>query len=65
MAIESNKPKQCFTLLDGDVRVWIEQEGIHILAAERSSGDPVELTENMAIRLSLALKEMADRLNEE
>jgi hypothetical protein len=51
-----------FKLLDGDVRVWIEQEEIHMIAVER--GAPVELTPKMARQLAAVLLEMADRTDD-
>ena len=41
---------------DGDVVFWIEQETIHLKICE-PNGDPVELTENEAKKLALALLE--------
>ena len=41
---------------DGDVRFWIEQETVHIKTYD-PHGDPVELTENEAKNLALALLE--------
>ena len=43
---------------DGDVRLWIEQESLHLRAAD-SFGDPVELTKEEAIRLAEALVSFA------
>ena len=53
-----------FELLGGDVRVWIEQETIHMLARDSKYNDPIELTSKMAMQLSIALKEMAARLDD-
>jgi hypothetical protein len=52
--------RSSFELLDGDVRVWIEQEAIHMMAIDHR--DPVELTETMAKRLAEALLEMVAQL---
>ena len=59
---DRNEHRQRFELLDGDVAAWIEQESIHLRAIERQSGDPVELTADLAKRLGAALLEMADAL---
>jgi hypothetical protein len=53
-----------FELLDGDVRVWIEQETIHLASFDRPHYDPVELTAKMARTLAAKLKELADQLDE-
>lgn len=53
---------EVFRLDDGNVRAWIEQEAIHLVAVDR--GDPVELTADMAIRLANALLEMANKIND-
>ncbi len=49
--------------MGGDVRVWIEQEAIHLVALARPDRDPVELTETMAGELVARLVEFADRLD--
>lgn len=57
--------KRFFKLMDGDVRVWIEQEAIHLIAIDRSSfKDPVELTSTMAIELAEVLLGMASQLKD-
>ena len=33
-----------FEFEGGEIRVWIEQESIHMLAFDELHGDPVELT---------------------
>jgi hypothetical protein len=53
-----------FELFNGDVRVWIEQEAIHMVARDPRSHDPVELTEAMARRLAAVLLELAARLDD-
>jgi hypothetical protein len=55
---------QVFDLMDGAVRVWLEQETIHLVAFEQPSYDPVELTATMAKKLAGVLEEMAHRLDE-
>lgn len=55
---------QVFELLGGGVRVWVDQEAIHMLAVELPSLDPVELTADDAKGLAIALSEMAERLGD-
>ncbi len=62
MGDKASHNRSAFELLDGDVRVWIEQEAIHIIAVDRR--DPVELTEVMARELAAALLEMAAQLDD-
>ncbi|MBV9564312.1 MAG: hypothetical protein JOY90_28305 [Bradyrhizobium sp.] len=59
-----NQERQVFDLMDGAVRVWVEQEAIHLIAVERPHLDPVELTGAMAKRLAEALNSMADQLDD-
>jgi hypothetical protein len=48
---------------DGDVYFWIEQESsIHIKAADKNYGDPVELTAIEARKIGEALIETAAEL---
>jgi hypothetical protein len=48
---------------DGDVYFWIEQESsIHIKAADKNYGDPVELTATEARETGEALIETATQL---
>lgn len=54
--------RETFELMDGDVRVWIEQETVHMIAIDR--GDPVELPAFMARELAAALLRMADLTDE-
>jgi hypothetical protein len=61
MGDKVSRNRDSFELLDGDVRVWIEQEAIHMIAIDRT--DPVELTEGMAKELAAALLEMAAQLD--
>lgn len=53
---------ELFELLNGDIRVWIEQEAIHLRASDGKSGDPVELTTANARTLAAKLIQLADRL---
>ncbi len=56
--------KNVFELQDGEVRVWIEQETIHIIAGDLQYGDPTELTANMARKLATELERIASLLDE-
>ena len=51
-------------MMGGDVRVWVEQETIHLIAIDRPYGDPVELTAKMAMKLSSVLADLARRIDE-
>ena len=48
---------------DGEVRLWIEQESLHLRAAD-SHGDPVELTKEEAIKLAEALVDFAAKVDD-
>jgi hypothetical protein len=50
--------------MEGAIRVWVEQEAIHIVAFDRPHLDPVELTPLMARQLADALTKMAEQLDE-
>ena len=60
---ESWKEGQVFELMDDTLRVWLEQEAIHLVAFDKPYHDPVELTESMARKLANVLREMADQLD--
>jgi hypothetical protein len=62
--IRVNYDRSAFELFGGDVRVWIEQEEIHMKAVDRGSRDPVELTPTMARELAAVLLELADRTDD-
>lgn len=49
-----------FEFEGGEIKVWIEQEQIHIIACDKSYRDPVELTANTARELAAKLTELAD-----
>jgi hypothetical protein len=49
-----------FEFEGGDIRVWIEQESIHIRAWDENHRDPVELTSDSARQLAEKLNELAD-----
>jgi len=53
---------EVFELHNGDIRVWLEQEEIHLRAADGKSRDPVELTPANARALAKKLIQFADRL---
>jgi hypothetical protein len=53
------RPSNVFQLQGGNVKVWIEQEAIHMKVADRT--DPVELTSAEARELAATLIEMAGR----
>jgi hypothetical protein len=61
---EVNHDRSAFQLVDGDVRVWIEQEAIHMIAHDPQYHDPVELTSTMARQLAAVLLDGADRLHD-
>ena len=46
---------------DDDIRMWIEQEEIHLIAVDGT--DPVELTPSMARTIAAHLIEMADAIS--
>lgn len=56
-----NQPTE---ISDGAVRLWIEQEAIHLKAVDpqNAKGDPVELTKHDAIRLAEELLRLAKEL---
>jgi hypothetical protein len=60
---KSKQEPQIFELVNGDVRLWVEQETIHLAAFDRPHCDPVELSTKMARALAAKLKEMADKLD--
>jgi hypothetical protein len=57
-----HKRPEAFKLLNGDIRVWIEQEAIHIIAVDLPYLDPVELTCDLARQLVVALQAMVEQL---
>jgi hypothetical protein len=61
---DGTQERQVFELMDGAVRVWVEQEAIHMIAVDRPHLDPVELTASMAKRLAEALTKMAEQLDD-
>lgn len=46
----------------GEVRVWIEQEAVHLIAIT-AHNDPVELTRSEAIKLAKALMDLSEKLD--
>lgn len=51
-----------FRLSEGEVRVWIEQESIHIVARTKVHNDPVELTEEEALSLAKAIEQLVQEI---
>ena len=62
--IKVNHDRSSFKLFNGDVRVWFEQEAIHMIAHDPKYHNPVELTESMARELAAVLLEMAAQLDD-
>jgi hypothetical protein len=56
--------KEVLRLTAGQVRMWIEQEVIHLMAGHPPSGDPTELTPEAARAVARALLEMADKISD-
>jgi hypothetical protein len=52
-----------FEFEGGEVKVWIEQESIHIHACDKRHRDPVELTSNSARQLAKKLEELANAID--
>ena len=61
---DKSHQSEIFALMNGDVRMWIEQEVIHLVAFDRPYHDPVELTTEMARELAAKLREMADKIGD-
>lgn len=53
--------KAKFVLSDGEVKVRLEQEAIHIKACDKF-GDPIELTKKEALELAETLKHLAAQI---
>lgn len=51
-------------LADGDVRVWINEGGAISLKAVDSHGDPIELSEDEAMEISLVLQKLVAKLRD-
>jgi hypothetical protein len=52
--------ERTFELLDGEVRLWVDQDALHIIAGDLRHNDPVELTSKMARKLACELERLAD-----
>lgn len=52
-----------FALLDGNVRVWIDQDAVHLIAGDPRYGDPCELTSQMALELASILSRCANSID--
>ncbi len=50
---------------DGEVKMWIEQETIHLRAGDKSYDDPVELTSATARQIAQKLIDLADAIDQE
>lgn len=50
--------------LGGDIRIWIEQEAIHIIAGDIKHFDPVEIDSDMARKIANILLNMSDQLDQ-
>jgi hypothetical protein len=61
---EDLRREPVFELLNGDVRLSIEQDTIHIIAIDRQDHDPVELAAKTARDLAAQLKQMADKIED-
>jgi len=46
----------------GEIRVWVEQEAIHLRACDKFQ-DPIELSSDTARQLGDKLKELADSID--
>jgi hypothetical protein len=55
--------KQVFELLDGEVRVWIDQDAVHIIAGDLLHNDPTELNVKMVRQLAVELSRLANILD--
>jgi hypothetical protein len=53
-----NAGTKSFSLSDGEISIWVEQEAIHIKAIDKT-GDPVEITKSIALELAKALERLA------
>ncbi len=54
--------KDVFEFEGGEIRVWIEQEAIHLRACNKHQ-DPIELSSDTARQLGDKLKELADSID--
>jgi len=61
--MNSKRKAEVFSLYDGDIRVWIEQEAIHMKAVDHGV-DPVEMTGDEARKLAAKLIEFAEAIDE-
>ncbi|VAX11593.1 hypothetical protein MNBD_GAMMA26-660 [hydrothermal vent metagenome] len=53
-----------FSLGDGEVRLWIEQDGAVCLKAATKFNDPVELTPKEALELAHLLKTLSEQISD-
>ncbi len=60
--VEEMQTNDMFEFEAGEIRLWIEQESIHLRACDKSQ-DPVELSSDTARQLADKLKELADLID--
>jgi hypothetical protein len=56
--------RQVHELEGGDVRLWVEQESVHLKACDPLHADPAELTVESARELARLLLELADQIDD-
>jgi hypothetical protein len=52
-----------FSLSDGEVRLWIDEDGAICLKAVTSFNDPVELSSAEAMKLAQILKTLSEQIS--
>ena len=52
-----------YSISGGEVKVWLEQEAVHIKAVSGNS-DPAELTKKQALELASAIKQLTDLIKD-
>ena len=60
--LNAGKMSQQFEISDGEVRLWIDQESLHLRATD-AHGDPVELTKEEAVKLAQALLDFSEKID--
>jgi hypothetical protein len=53
-----------FSLSDGEVRLWIDEDGAICLKAVTSFNDPVELSSAEAMKLAQILKTLSEQISD-
>jgi hypothetical protein len=56
-----NDGKSYYCISEGEVKVWVEQEAIHIKALSGGT-DPAEITKEQALELAEAIKRLASTI---